>query len=750
MPILITNNEFTDEWGNVTSFYRSNAGDRLSMKLTMRSSIVLISAVNPMIFNPIANEITSSGVSFEAEGFRTGDTVSCLITDQNGTPVLLWSTFLEYVNGYTLKVNTLAGIPDPTLMHQFRIQVTGRNRKSIECFLNHVDNAVSQNDFSLIDGEATRFKFSTVDAISIGSTQNAEIVGNQSGQYLIGANLKRISNINANEYQYELTVDFVNSGIYDPSWFDSSDCLKSILKMLWSSLEDEPYEQTQIIYNDNANTGWFDQAHNSDSVNATLVQGVTEIDYATQTSFTLIVDGVTSDLGIGASYIPLSDAYYKNKIQSQNSLGMVIPTSELSVTSYDSFLNPVGAGYSIEVDAINTIGTTTYIDAVFVPNSDFSDFMDLLEDGDRGFKIWVKCGNLNLLAFDGQLTKEPPVGGELIMYTSKAFYDHADNTNDGSGNITYPRFDTEDDLSYFGKFLMEKNGNYDELRVRIEAFNTDTNEDFTLQETLFSFSGTQINSNGVYLLDQSISINSQLPTTSLKRDAVLKVDNTISTIHQFGVSLYYPVILDWRYWLQQVNADADFYPNQNKNWQQYAQSGDWIVRMELELIKDGLAFTHTDQINILGYNAKAQISSSIQYIKESDGSIVTGLIDGEIMRIKATHVFSIGIWTPLTWGMITIEPKEGSPRWISSTVLDYDNNSNNPLYPLPGETKAKITITGDTVTVECLCDTTKLSGDIQSVTAKIKDPEITIPQIGKIMADGTPKVTADGNRKVLA
>jgi hypothetical protein len=32
--------------------------------------------------------------------------------------------------------------------------------------------------------------------------------------------------------------------------------------------------------------------------------------------------------------------------------------------------------------------------------------------------------------------------------------------------------------------------------------------------------------------------------------------------------------------------------------------------------------------------------------------------------------------------MITVEPIESQPRWICSTVVDYDNNTNNPLYPL--------------------------------------------------------------------
>jgi hypothetical protein len=754
MPILITNKEFTDAWGNVTPFYRSNAGDKLTLKLTIRSSIVLISSANPIIFNPISYELTSGGTSFESEGFRTGDTVSCLITDQFGTGVTLWTATVDYVNGNVLKIDTMPAVPDATLQQVFRIQVTGRNRQSIECRLNHVDNSIPGNDFSLIDGEATRFKFSSIDTISVGATQNAVIVGNQSGQYLESASLKRIADINANEFQYELSVVFVNSGIYDQSWFDSSDCLKVILKMLWSSIEDEPFAQTQLIYNDSANTGWFDEAHNSDEINGVMVQGVSEIDYTVNTSFQIIVDGEITELGIGASYIPLSDSQYKNKIFRQGNYGMLTPTSDLSVTTYTSQQNPeTFASYEIQVTNITTIGTTTtIIDAVFIPNPDFTTMMDSLEEGNRTFYLWVKCGNLNLRAFNGQLTTSPPVGGELVMHTSKAFYDHAENTNDGVSNITYNRFDTEDDLAYFGKFLLDKNGNFSSFRVRIEAFNTVTDEDFTLKETLFSFGSTQIDSNGIYLVDQTITVEPQLPTTSVKRDAILKRDSTIDSLTQFGLSIYYPVVLDWKYWIEQLNASVDFYPNQNKNWQQYSGSGDWVVRMELELIQDGLAFTHSDQMAILGYDAKAQVVSSIQYIRELDSSVVNGLIFGEIMRIKSTHLNMLGSWGSDTWGMLTIEPKENSPRWISSTVIDFDNNSNNPLYPIPGETKALLTLSANIANIECLCDTTKLSGTIESITAKIKDSGEPEPPLFKTMApdDMVKTMAPDDTIKTLA
>lgn len=757
MPIVITTKEFIDAWGNSTPFYVSNAGDRITMKLNIRASIHIQSAANPIIFNPLSPyTLTSGGVSFEAEGFRVGDTAKIRITDQNGATLHQWTTTIYSVTGNVMGIDSMPFVLDSSQQQLCEIWIENRARESFEGRLNHVDNSVPSNDFSLIDGEASRFKFSDINSMTVGSTQNAIIVGDQSGQYLYGATLKRNANLGTKVFVYELSVDFVNSGAYDATWFDSSDCLKVILKMLWSSIEGEPYAQTQVMYNDSANTGHFDQAHNVDEVNAELVQGVSEIDYSIPTAFTAVVDGEVTDLGFGCTYLPKDDSYYKNKPLQQGRYGMIIPTTPLSVATFNSLSNDTGVFYQIKIDDIQTVGTVTSIEFVFLPTSQFTAFIESREEDDREFELWVKCGNLNLTVFRGQLTTSPPEGGELIMISSFPFVDHSDNRNEGFLDIdpVYNRFDTEDDIAYFGTFLMDKDltGAYSSLRIRMEAFNTVTEEDFTLKQTVFSLATTQVDANGVYLIDETTTVNPNLPLTSLKRDAIFKRDSSIDTLTQFGVSIYYPVVLDWKYWLPLPTASVDFYPNQNRNWQQYSDSGNWVVRMELELIKSGLAFTHSDQLSILDYNAKAQILSTMQYSLYPAGTVTTGLIAGQIMKLRARHESLLGGWNPETWGNIRIEKKENAPDDLSSTILDFDNDASNPLYPLPGETKAKKTITGNIVFIECLCDTNKLpSPGTYSVAYKIADPNDPLPPVYKTTSpDDINKTTTDGDFKTLA
>ena len=746
MPIILVSKQYTDAWGNNTSFYRCNAGDRITAKFTFRSKISLSSSVNPIIFDPLTYTVTSAGTSWETEGMRVGDIISIQITDINGTTINSWGTGITWVNGNQMGIGSMLYIPDPAQQQLVKITVTSRNREGLECRLNHIENGLPGNDASLIDGELTRFMFNNISSLAVNATQNATIVGNQSGQYLESAQIKRISDYEPNDYMYEITVVFVNSGIYDQSWFELGGCLKLVLHTLWTSVQGESFAPTSNISADDANTGWFNEAHNTSPTNAVLVDGVDEIDYANPTSFTISVDGLTAQLGIGASYVPLTDGYYKNKQDQQGEYGMIIPTTNLTATTYSSLLNPdTGAGYTIQVTSINTVGTVTTITGIFTPNAAFKTMMENAEEGDRLFYLWIKCGNLNLLAFNNQLNTTPPQGGTLTMIDRKEFYDHSENVQDDSGSETWVRFDTEDDLAFWGNFLMEKGGNYESFKVRMEAFNFLTNSDFTLKETVFSLSGVQIDGNGVYLIDEDVTVEPQLPNTSAKRNAIFKRDATIDTVNEFGVSIYYPVVLDWKYWLPLLTASSDFYPNQNRDWQHY-DVFPWVIRMELELIKDGLAWTYERALNIHPYNNNTLILSSIEYIRESDGSVVNGLLQNEVIRIKATHKNVIGSWSNSTWGMITIEPKEGSPRWISSTVIDYDGNQSNPLIPLVGETKAKRTITGDIVTVECLCDTTGLSSLEFSIGAKIKDLETPDPPYSKTTApDDTQKTTSDDN-----
>jgi hypothetical protein len=700
---------------------------------------------NPLTLDPSLNTVTSP-TSWLEEGFRVNDW--CLVRrySSSGTVLGEWWSQISFVDDITADFSNMPewySIPNGEFMVFEVVQSNGsysiQSRQDIDLFLNHIKNSLTFGEFSLIDGEASRIIFQGLETMLIGQTINGVFVGNQSGQFIESASITRLGNFEG-WFLHSLSIDFINSGGYNSDWFQSSECLKLFIKLLWARFTGEPISPTQTIYNLNANTGFFNEANNSSINDATLIQGIGEIDYCLPTSHTIIVDGPISQIGIGGMYISTNDNYYKNKPESQTSLTMLLKTTPdyLFGLPVDSELNPSGAGYTIALDNINSVGSITTIDITFTPNPAFSSFFDTVENGDRLFYLWIKCGNLNLTAFQGQLTCEPPVGGILPMFADYGYLNHAENITIENDIKTDFEADTEDDLAYYGTFLLDKNQIYDSFSVKLEAFNTVSEDDFTLQIATFSFAGIPISNDGRYLLNESQTIVTTLPNTSVKIEAVLTLVPSLDTPTQYGVSIYYPFLCRWEYWLNLNGVNVDFYPDYNKNWEQYDNIGDWQIRTELLLIKEGLSYIHNNPLVIRPYDAEILIDSSIQMFIESSNTLVDFIPENELMRIRSTHVNLLEDWPttfPNIWGLITVESYESSPRWICSSVIDYDYNTSNPLTPVSGLTINILFPSPNTAVLECLFDSSliDLSNGVK-VTAKI--------QGGKGDETATAKTTA--------
>jgi hypothetical protein len=750
MPIRIISKSFTDEFGFTTSFYQCNAGDKVTAEIEIESSIYFSSQSNPMFYDYTLQEITLSSGSWVNEGFRVGDFLQVNRYSAFGVLMGAGNCVVEYVDDQIMKVTPVfTGWAITANQEYMVLEVLNHNRQSVEFALNLVKNGQTGNDFSLIDAEATRFNFENVDSMLVGGTQSGVIIGNQSGQARGNREIERLANV-GNAYRFKLTFDFDNTGWYDSDWFASSDCLKMYLKSAWSTINGEPFDKTIVLINDDANTGWFNQAYNSNPTNSTLIQGVDAIDYSVPTTFEVVVDGPLATLGIGACYVSQDSTYYKNRTERQQNISILKETQSTTITPQISFNGVVNTeNYTIDVNSVVSVGLTHTINLTFTPNPAFTTFMDAREEGDRLFYFWVKSGFINHLAFADQLTKQPPVGGALDFEEKVEFFDHSQNVVDNSDAFTdiTDLYDTEDDLAFWGAFLLDNDAVYETLSCRVEAFNTVTEDTFTLQQHTFSFGAIQISNSGQYLVDQSLSVNPLLPNTSLKRNALFKRYDSIDVGSQYGVSIYYPIVLRWEYWLEQLNANVDFYPTQNKNWQQYSDLGDWIVRLTVELVQDGLAYVYSKEIDIFDYNNEAGIDSEIEMIRDLDNTVIEIIPEGELMRIKATHTLTAGMWnSATTWAQIRCYPTEGAPPWISSSVLNYDNNTLNPLTPITGTTASLTFPALDTAVVECYFDSNLLNlSNGATFTAKIKDKDDLAPLGGKTTSPDDVQKTTSSN-----
>ncbi len=753
MPVQIFNKTYTDIFGTSLSYYKTNVGDPMNLDLTLHASIRLTSLTNPMFLDASINYITSSSQSWIEEGFRVGDSVTCNIYNVGGGIVHTWTTSVLYVDNIQINLSSIPHWIDTQLSEFITITVTGRSRATLEILLNHALNSTSGLSFSLIDGENTRARFEDTDSMIVGDTLTGIIIVNQSGQFLKQCSLERLADYSTGISAYNLNVKYINSGIYDPSNFATSDCLKTYLKMEWASLDGEPFAKTVSVLNESGDTGYFDQPYNTGVIDAVLIQGIDELDYATNSTFDIIIDSASTDYAIGCAYQSINTDYYKNRPYSQSELSMILESTIPTIgVDYNSYINEFGADYLIVLNSISTVGTVNTLNITFKPSVNFTAFMDSVEDGDRLMKLWVKFGNLNLLVFDDQATKEPPVGG-LLIPVQNIFIDHSDNTTESVYTHDGYEANSEDDLAFCGKFLLEKGAIYESINYSIEAFNTTTLESFDLSNCFFNIS-TVPQVGGVYILNQTQTVQNTLPTTSEKRVASLILEPSLDTLTEYGVKVYFPFLLRWEYWLQQLNADADFYPNeQTKNWFNYNDLGDWELRLNINLIKDGLSYIFTDVITDKGYDSTVDITQTIELYIDATNTNVGIVTEGQLMRVIGTHELINGnIWDDATvWGQITVEPTESNPRFISSTVINYDYNPSNPLTPLVGEVGCKLTFPTPTqAKLECYFnpDLINLTNGVK-FTTKIKGCQ-TESVMFKVTTTDLQKLTTDNDNKILA
>lgn len=755
MPVLLTNKSFTDDFGNTLTYYKTNVGDFCTLTLEFETNIIASSLIYPLFLDPSNNQITSSALNFLEEGFRDGDTVRFIKYGAGGMVINTWTTTITALTATMMDVPTMFTW-SASSGEFITIEVTNRNRDDLDVYFNQVLNSMSNSIYSMIDAEPTRINFAGVDSLAVSGTITGIEIPNKSGQFFEAATITRKANPSTYTKKYELELTFYNSGIYDQAWFATGDCLKNSIQLSWAAIDNEPSNRYLYNFSDNGDTGYFNEGYNSEIPDATLVTGISTLDYGNTATYTIQIDSSQSYEGVGAAYVSIDSTYYKNNQYDQQSLTMLFYTQLLSTTPIASESNPSGAFYELELNApVTNVGSIYTVQLNFIPDPTFAAFMDSREIGDRRMQIWCKFGNTNVLVFDGQAYTEG-AGDEALVMEQNIFIDHSDNTTQSVSTALGYEADTEDDLAFCGAFKFKLNDPYNTLTASIVARNIITEDEFTLTSAFWDISSIPF-VGGVYQIidtSQTQSVQPQLPTTSEKRDAYITLDSAYDTMTHYGVRLYFPFLLRWEYWLQQLNANLVFYPNQNKDWQNYPLTTNWEIQLKVRVTTPTTNYVFYDTIVDKNYNKNdGDLIQDIQLERISTGQIVGVVTIGEMMKVIATHTLIDGsVWDyPNVWGMITVEPFEASQRWISSTVIDYDFNSNNPLTPLAGETKCKMTLTApDQITLECLFnpDNIDLSNGV-SFTTKIKGcKDLYNPY--KLLTDGQYKMMTDGQFKILS
>lgn len=745
MPIIITNKAYQDNATlEVTNFYRANTGDRTTVTYTVTENIrVQTSPQINLSLDPVDNIITWNGGDWEQEGFRTGDTVKITHYSSNGTVINTWNTGVTYCNGDTLDVGTLVSWYTVSNNEIMRFEVVTRKREGLNLYINHVQQTDNGSIYSLIDGETTKFNFSLVGTVYDDEVVGVQI-GNKSGEFECYALVTDKTTYPNNTRTYEVQFSVIGGGLYSQAEFQANNCLKLYTEMEWQSFLNEPFDTTILVTNDNADTGYFNEPYNSQTNYTQITTPVTAIDYAIDGEYTVEWNIPATFVGYGCAYISNDESYYKNKPQNQTNLAMLCNTNDPNdVFFINAPMNPDGISYVVEV----TDWTSTSLTFNFKVNPNFTAWFDALDENNRNFVFWVKTDNVNLMAFEGNLTKQL-IPSDPLIFEDNRYFDHSQNITSLSDKQYGYTADTEDDLAFYGNFYLPLNETFDALRCSIVAKKTD-GEEFILNSVYYDFSAVPI-VGGKQLFNMSQTVQTTLPTTSVKRTSFFQRKPDMDNLTNYGVELYFPFILRWEYWLEQTNANADFYPNdQTKNWFEY-QTAEWSVQLKVELIKGDEVNIFYDLITIKDYADNADIFQDIQLYVNSTNQNVSVVVNNQLMKVEATHTLINGLnWdTENVWGMITVEPTEQSPRYILSTIVPTDFNPNNPLTPITGNTASLSFPTGDTAKIECFFNPSAINTQNGvKFTTKIKGCS-GAGEVVKWTTDDVVKWTTDDEEKI--
>lgn len=686
MPITISSKSFEDMFSNSLNFYQANAGDRQTFTCDITENISIIET--PAVFLsyfPGLEQISVSGANFLLEGFEVGDEIEVIIYNANGTIHHTNTVDILTVSANAMTVDaSLNWKSSSQYVYIIAKQKGGSKRNGLELNLNFLPQTGTLTPNSLIDGSVNRILFDLTGTIN-GQVVTGTQVNIASGQYAVSATITDNTTYPNKTRSYELEVEFIQGGAMLESSFDFGGCIKPYFGLLWQRTYGNPNNNLLHVICDNADTGWYDEAYNSGVIDATLITGISTLEFNTVQTGQIVIDSASTDFGFGAGYMPTDATYYKNQTVDQSILSMFSYTQTSAVPiTLTSPTNPSGAGYTLEFSNPVTVGTQTTWDWEFTPSAAFITFMDGRSVGDRLFYIWAKYGTVNLLLFADQLTEQPPAPGVLDMPVHR-FVDHSQNID--NDNTTKFGFEgnIEDDIAFIGKFLVPINADIRYAKAEIWAVDTVTDEEFLLNSSYFDFAGVP-KVGGYYPVNQSQTVITTLPTTSEKLTAQLERDTYIDTITDYGMRIYLPFFYSWEYWIAQPNANAVFYPNdQTRNWYPYGSTGNWKLQLRVTVDINQLDYIYSEFIDIKDYDSDANINQTMTLQVVSTSQNVNVIVEGELHYVVATHLLATGDWDQSTvWGMITVEPTESSPRWICSTTVAYDNNLANPLTPITG------------------------------------------------------------------
>lgn len=726
MALQIINRRFVDYQNRGLSFPFFQGWDFVTAIYTVQVDFsVQISISNQLLVSGTTLSLTNG--NWEDFGFFAGASITGTYQHATGGAHTIPSgSTVDYVDGGIMTIILGSGsLVDGTA--SIGLITCDEIPNAFEVEFNLVPNTSgAENQFSLIDGEVNRFSVLTNGmAVSDPPINFTRIGANFSGGSIMSASIDRLADISGRQV-FEISVSFKNWTIKDLGLFLTANCVKPWIRIKVFPEYQNPTVSIDIVNTpSDAQTGGFNEVGNGGIPDYEIesiawenesADSLPTFDYSQPSIFTAIINGVFtsgSKFNLAWYFDSVEDSDYKNlPLPIDNNLMLVTKTAPFNVGATADFLGYAradGAQLGLSDILITQAGTSATITGKFTPNAEFTSFIESKESFNRNFRLAIRVENPSLtdnfikpvwLDVDSQtMTKQIIPLGEYDIENYSLF---------GHDQTLNPRnLIIEDDFRTVTKFTLPRNNTFESIEVGYIVFNTDNNNRFTLESVTCNLSGFPTLIDGSKPINQTINLPINLSPTNPNKQIIFERETSLDDEGNYGVRVTYSSVIDWKYWLEQVNADIFFFPNQNKDWFNY-QSGDWIVLFALRINTELGQYENGWQLELKDYD-DWDGSTEWEYFKEDMTPLTKPLID-EITIIKAIHTSGSAFdEDAYFWGQMTVETNESNPRWDISSVYDTLPNPLSPLIPLDGEDRLKLVIDGSTMETWCRFDPTKLS-----------------------------------------
>jgi len=295
MALQIIDRVYTDDQGRDLDFYLGNVGRYCEMTLDVKTSFSI--TLTPSV-SAVKEEysLTLTSGAWEDYGVYEGVTVGGFYGDN---PI---SGTVEFVDGALMILDTaLVGTSEVYTYGTITFDV---NPQAFEFYFNFVQNTVTGNEFSLIDGEVQRFIVTGTDTLTaLGSTLAFSQEGNKSGGSQMYPTIQRITDDADGSKVFRIFTQFKQPYLIQSDLYTTSNCVKPWVKIsALPQYQNPSIKSTVISVPSNGNTGHIGEVFNGGVPEYTLTSvdwtiggdAVTTFDHTQPTNFQIRIDGVFS------------------------------------------------------------------------------------------------------------------------------------------------------------------------------------------------------------------------------------------------------------------------------------------------------------------------------------------------------------------------------------------------------------------------------------------------------------------------